>query len=141
FPGYDDARQLSDPNDRIGLLEREFLRDVGHPRFIPYLQLHEFETLLLSDPEKIRMAFPDRRAAVRRIADMTRGFSSPEEINDRPETAPSKRIAREIPEYLDAKGSAGPLIARHIGLQTMRTRCPHFDRWLSRLESLSHAQP
>ena len=38
--------------------------------------------------------------------------------------------------YAVMKVSAGPIIAERIGLQTLRTKCEHFDKWLDKLESL-----
>lgn len=60
---------------------------------------------------------------------------NPELINDGPETAPSKRIERLIPEY--DKVIAGKQIAREIGIETLREKCRHFGEWLSRLEGLN----
>jgi hypothetical protein len=62
-------------------------------------------------------------------------------INDGEETAPSKRIGKEIPDYLGAKPTAGPIIAGKIGLETMRMKCPHFNEWLTKLENLHLSQP
>jgi hypothetical protein len=62
-------------------------------------------------------------------------------INDGPNTAPSKRIASQIPDYEDAKAAVGPEIAELIRLDTIRSKCPHFHAWLSRLESLGSAAP
>jgi len=59
---------------------------------------------------------------------------NPELIDDGPETAPSKRILREIPEY--DKATAGVSVAAHIGLPTLRKKCRHFDEWVTQLESL-----
>jgi hypothetical protein len=59
---------------------------------------------------------------------------SPEEIDDGPETAPSKRILQVLPRF--SKSSDGPAAAREIGLELMRQECPHFARWLTRLEQV-----
>jgi hypothetical protein len=100
-------------------------------RFIPYISMHEFEALLFSDPvvlaEKIKVA-PER------IEQILAEYASPEEINDRPETAPSKRIAALMSGY--QKIVMGSSIAETIGLATMRQRCPHFNQWLTHLEQL-----
>lgn len=61
-------------------------------------------------------------------------FSTPEDINDDSETAPSKRIAGTIPHY--RKRLHGPEVAERIGLSAIRTECPRFHDWLTRLESL-----
>lgn len=58
----------------------------------------------------------------------------PENINDNPQTAPSKRILNALPEY--DKVIHGTSIATEIGLSTIRQSCPHFDAWLVKLEQL-----
>jgi len=58
---------------------------------------------------------------------------APEDINETPEGAPSKRILRIFPGY--RKLLHGPTIAERIGLKTIREQCPHFDDWLTRLEA------
>ncbi len=40
-------------------VEQEIRQDIQHPRFLPYLALHEFEALLFVDPAKIDEVFPD----------------------------------------------------------------------------------
>jgi hypothetical protein len=61
-------------------------------------------------------------------------FDTPEDINDSVETAPSKRIQELFPEY--EKPLYGVLAALEIGLEAMRNECRHFNRWLSRLETI-----
>jgi len=70
--------------------------------------------------------------------EMSKTYSSPELINDGAETSPSKRIIREIPAYENLKSTAGPAVAQKIGLITIRQKCPHFDQWIQKLESLDH---
>ena len=137
FPNFDEAKRMVDPVDRVACLERGLGEAFGHQEFTPYIQLHEFEALLLSHPERFVSAFPHRGNEVRNLATITAGFTSPELINDGAETAPSKRVIREIPEYAHRKASAGPLIASKIGLVVMREKCPHFNAWLERIEGLS----
>ncbi|MCU0798023.1 MAG: DUF4276 family protein, partial [Akkermansiaceae bacterium] len=61
----------------------------------------------------------------------------PEEINDGPHTAPSKRIIRHLPLYERSKVRVGAVAAAAIGLPTLRAKCPHFDHWITRLECLA----
>ena len=136
FPGYEDARQLHDPYARVRLLEDALLEDIPDQRFVPYLQLHEFEALLFSDPQKLEAQFNRHSAGIERLAQVAEQ-SNPELINDGNETAPSKRIVREIPEYASTKPSSGPIVAERIGLTTLRTRCQHFAEWIGRLEALT----
>ena len=105
-------------------------------RFIPYIQLHEFEALLLADPQKLDAQVYEHRTWIQRLVRLANGFKSPELIDDGPDPAPSKRIAEEIPAYPRSKVSAGPITAERIGLHTLRTKCQHFDAWLGILESL-----
>ncbi|MGH8907498.1 MAG: DUF4276 family protein [Egibacteraceae bacterium] len=58
----------------------------------------------------------------------------PELVDDGPKSAPSKRIIDAWPQY--AKTTDGPVLAAQIGIARLRDRCPHFDAWVSRLESL-----
>ena len=60
--------------------------------------------------------------------------ASPEEIDDSPHTAPSKRIQQILPEY--QKPLHGTLAAREISLPAMRAECPVFRRWMERLDRL-----
>ncbi|MEQ1949541.1 MAG: DUF4276 family protein [Bryobacteraceae bacterium] len=101
-------------------------------RFIPYIQLHEYEGLLFSDPQAFATAInrPQLSATFQKIRD---DFNTPEDINDDPETAPSKRIkaACSYSKVID-----GTKAAKLVGLIRMRAECPHFAEWVHRLENL-----
>ena len=60
---------------------------------------------------------------------------SPEDVNDGPDTAPSKRLERLLPGY--SKPLHGPLATEGAGLAALREACPRFDGWVRRLESLA----
>ncbi len=137
FPGWQDAEAIPDPYDKVTALEGSWKMDIQDQRFIPYLQLHEFEALLLASPQHLGEEFIGCDEPIRRLADMADQFDSPERIDDGESTAPSKRIIAELPQYAARKASAGPIIAERIGLEILRPKCPHFDGWLARLESLS----
>ena len=98
--------------------------------------MHEFEALLFSDCERFRRGIgrPDLAASFQGIRD---DFASPEEIDDSPETAPSKRVESLVPRY--EKPLLGTLAALEIGLDVMRRECPHFGAWLAHLEELANA--
>ena len=55
-------------------------------------------------------------------------------IDDGQHTAPSKRIIAEFPEY--SKTTVGSQMAERIGLENIRSKCPHFKAWVERLEKL-----
>lgn len=136
FPGYESAAATSDPYQRVEVLEDALRNDITDWRFIPYVQLHEFEALILSDPRQLDSQFDNRADGIARLETMAAQFSSPECINDSAYTAPSKRIIREIPEYEGRKASAGPIVTEKIGLSTLRSKCSHFAAWLEKLENL-----
>ena len=137
FPGYAEAKGAA-PYERVRILEEAFAQSIRDPRFIPYIQLHEFETLILAAPQNLALEYLDREAAISRLVAMV-GDKNPEEINDDPKNAPSKRILREIPEY--RKTTAGVSVVAKTGLPTLRAKCRHFNDWLTRLEQLAGAQP
>lgn len=102
-------------------------------RFIPYIIMHEFEGLLFSNCLQFATSIPreDLAAKFQNIRDR---YSSPEEINDSPETHPSQRIKTLMPEY--QKPLHGNLAAIDIEIETFRTECQGFRRWLEKIESL-----
>jgi hypothetical protein len=57
-------------------------------------------------------------------------------IDDGEQTAPSKRIVEQFPDYEGRKPTAGPIIAAEIGLEAIRSKCRHFHEWLTKLEAL-----
>ena len=103
-------------------------------RFIPYIQMYEFEGLLFSDPEGLARGIdcPDLADSFKKIRD---NFDTPESINDSPRTAPSKRICAKVTGY--EKPLYGSLAAQEIGLKVIRQECPGFNAWLSQLEGLA----
>ena len=135
FPGYDAAMRERDPYARVRVLEDALGDDIADRRFVPYIQLHEFEALLFADPTKLSGQLACTPTAIERLVE-TAERDNPELIDDGSDTAPSKRIISEIPDYQYSKASAGPLAAQQIGLPVLRARCAHFGEWLGKLESL-----
>jgi hypothetical protein len=137
FPGYTDARRENDPYRKVKALENALKEDIDDRRFIPYIQLHEFEALILADAGKLDWEYLDHDGPIRRLVDMA-GNQNPELIDDTPEGAPSKRILDQLPEY--DKANSGVLVAEKIGLQTMKAKCSHFRTWVVLLEGLAKAR-
>jgi hypothetical protein len=102
-------------------------------RFVPYIQLHEYEALLFSDPTAFATAInqPDLAAAFQTVRD---DFATPEDIDDSAATAPSKRVLQVYRSY--RKVIHGTNAARDIGIEAMRRECPHFRDWIERLAAL-----
>jgi hypothetical protein len=117
------------PYQRVAHLEQAFAADIGAPRFLPYLMLHEFESMLFAEPAILSDVLNSKQ-----ILSMPRGFASPEEINNGQQTHPSARILRQFPEY--QKVLHGPQAVSRIGLVHIRAWCPHLDEWIKALEAL-----
>ncbi|MBF0500209.1 MAG: DUF4276 family protein [Candidatus Riflebacteria bacterium] len=137
FPGKIEAAQIASPFKKSELmcnaLREHISSKVGENatlRFIPYVQMYEFEALLFSDPEKMALSL-NRKDLAPSFSDIRKAFPSPEDINDSPITAPSKRIISFVGEY--EKPLMGVLTALEIGLSSIRAECPLFNAWLNRL--------
>lgn len=100
-------------------------------RLLPYIEMHEFEALLFSDASILGNGIGVDQS---RIEDILEEFEDPEEINDRPDTAPSKRLIRLHKGY--RKVAMGKTISEAIGIPAIREKCQHFDTWLTTLEQL-----
>ena len=140
FPGKVEAikkKTITDKSNNIcSALSNAIKRDVGEQsvrRFIPYVQMYEFEGLLFSDPKKFAQAL-DRPLFEDSIRSMRNDFDTPEDINDSPLTAPSKRVQMIFSDY--DKPVGGTIAALEIGLPIMRKECRLFDAWLKKLEAL-----
>ena len=135
FPNFNETRLLR-PYDRVIQLERAFGERINHHRFIPYLQLHEFEALLFADPSHteswLQLDYPELPTGS--LTAIRQAYQPPEEINDSPYTAPSKRILSLCAGY--NKIADGILILKDVTLPILRNECPHFNEWITRLEDL-----
>ena len=135
FPGKADAAYPSAGTGHMkaAFLEAQLTQDIDQSNFIPNLVVHEFEALLFVDTRKFS-EWVDNYKIVISLGDQAQKYESPEDINDSPQTAPSKRILAAMPNY--QKTVHGPLIACAIGLDAMRVACPHFHKWLEKMETL-----
>lgn len=140
WPGRATATNLPFPRKATSVQEallediRQGLGGDPHPpRFVPYVMMHEFEALLFSDCGRFGSGIgrPDLVGPLQAIRN---AFPNPEEINDSPITAPSKRVEALIPGY--EKPILGTLAVLEIGLEAIRAECPHFRKWLETLETL-----
>lgn len=120
---------------KAAFIESHLRTDIGESNFIPFVMAHEYETLLFVEPQRFA-EWVDSEKTVAALTAIKQSCASPEDINDGPTTAPSKRIQKLMPQY--QKTFHGPLIACDIGLDALRAACPHFDGWLKRLEQLAN---
>ena len=138
FPGYEESKDMSDHLKRVLFLEAKMKEDLEcsqnrrFDNYIPYIQLHEFEALLFSSAIGFEALFEENEMDYKGIRKVIEDFPNPEDINDSPETAPSKRMQRLIQGY--NKVTYGISLIEYIGIDTVLMKCPHFRGWIDALK-------
>lgn len=137
FPKWIEGERIADKNSRMDFLESAMkadISDAGRYRFIPYLQLHEFEGLLFNDIQIFHDHVP--KAELIGVAELEKTFAdydNPEMINNNRETSPSHRLRRIIKGY--NKPLYGHYFAEAIGIQKIRAKSPRFNLWIEEIIS------
>lgn len=138
FPGWDDSEAIVNKNQRMDFLEMKMKDDIDDSlrhRFIPYIQLHEFEGLLFCDIAVFKQLIPaEDLKDLNELARTIENNPNPELINNKRETSPSHRLRNIIKGY--NKIVYGNIIAETIGLDTIRSKCPRFNNWIETLENI-----
>lgn len=141
WPGVEAAKRMKEPAQIVDTLNKAtqatILQQYGElnpaKRFIPFVAVHEYEALLFSSPEMLAKELKVKEAEILKIV---RDCGEPERINDSAQTAPSKRIINLCPKYENMKTVTGIAVAKAIGVEKMREKCPVFNHWLTSLENL-----
>ena len=103
FPGVEMASTMSNLSAKANAVAEGLVAALSGTieqdpllRFIPYIQMHEFEALMFSDPADFADALgqPDLRND---FVEIRQKFETPEHIDNSPFTAPSKRILALYP--------------------------------------------
>lgn len=138
FPDWDVVERIPNPNLRMEALEKSMKNDIADSlnfRFVPYLQLHEFEGLLFNDIEVFYTQIPiEDIVGKQELEAVFINYDNPELINNKKETSPSHRLARIIKGY--NKLVYGDILAEAIGLYRIRNKSPRFNAWITKLESI-----
>lgn len=140
WPGYAASKALPDHAQKAATMNQATAAEVArlfpecHPetRFIPYVSMHETEALYFSDPACLAS---NLGVSQQRIDAILNECGEPERINDRPETAPSKRLEQLTNRF--KKTTTGIAIAEQIGIPRMRAACPLFDAWIAQISALA----
>jgi hypothetical protein len=140
WPGLAQAKAQNNPEAKANIFNQKMLKKIEElfgdhtkgKRFIPYVSMHEFEALLFSNAGILAKKLNVNQSKIDSILEEC---DEPENINDSKETAPSKRIERLYSSF--GKTATGITIAREIGIQTIREKCPLFNAWLDKLEALA----
>lgn len=144
FPFYEQVLEhSSDLYVQVARLESILAHTVEEPkRFIPYLQLHEFEALYFADYERfLTIDHNWSRKQKQKILEIVGKNPNPELINNGYATAPSKRLRSILHyhkvEHTDLYQNAVRGQVRFV-IDHMRYKCPHFNQWIKKILKLAH---
>lgn len=129
MPNYVECMESGSNADKVSRLETSLAQDINDNRFIPYIQLCEFEALLFANNKGFQTYFDDRESS--ETQKIVQSYPNPETINTTPNGAPSKRILAIKSNY--NKPIEGNAIALEVGITDMLGKCPHFSAWVERL--------
>lgn len=133
FPQFKDAQQKPNKLERVAFLEKAFADTINHDRFIPYIQLHEFEGLLFAAKDGFEFLPDLKQANLNKLLSAVDEKENPEELNDGELTAPSKRLEQLIPGFDKNKPFYGGLIAEVNTIESILKRCTRFRNWVEAL--------
>jgi len=118
----------------IEKLEAAISNVFSETRFTPYLQRHEFEALLLADPDALASVFHRHKPGIATLKHDIVGFANTEDINHGPDTHPAARLAKAIAGYNDLKASNAYFVLAETGFDCIRAKNPRFHAWLDHWE-------
>lgn len=139
FPGFDQLQKDVPHSEQVEWLENSMKADVDKRlqrpcnSFIPYIQLHEFETLFFAAKNGIETLFEHSEIKYDHLEATLNAFPNPEAIDNAPATAPSVRLKEIIPGY--NKVVHGINIIDAAGMDELLNKCPHFRAWIERIVS------
>ena len=129
--------KIVDKNSSMDFLEKSMLESIGDDfrhRYLPYIQLHEFEGLLFNDIKIFYEQIPTNELV---------GKDELKKLLTILQTGNDKRYERSF--YLtqanaNSKGYNkivyGDILADAIGLENIRKRSHRFNQWLRKIEDL-----
>ena len=133
FPKFEEAQTIQNKIERVGFLEEALSHAINNHRFIPYIQLHEFEGLLFASKDGFEF-LPDLKPTnLKSLLLAVTEKENPEELNDGELTAPSKRLEQLIPGFDKNKPFYGGLIAEVNTINAVLDRCLRFKTWVETL--------
>ncbi len=139
FPKYEEAKTIVNRTDRLAFLEKAIVEDIeaekenSFPNLLPYIQLHEFEALVFSSIEAIKSLYSNEDAKFNELEQIIAAYPNPEDINDSPRTAPSKRLKNSQLIIGYNKVNDGIMIIEEAGIDTVLRKCPRLNNWVETL--------
>jgi hypothetical protein len=139
FPKYEEAKTIVNRANRLAFLEKAIVEDIeaekenSFPNLLPYIQLHEFEALVFSSIDAIKSLYSKDDAKFNELEQIMASYPNPEDINDSPQTAPSKRLKNNQLIRGYNKVNDGIMIIEEAGIETVLSKCPRFKTWVETL--------
>lgn len=136
FPNFAASSKIQDKYAMIESIEKAFAEDIKELRFLPYIQLHEFEALVLCGLDFLKERYPQSSKKIAKLQNDINKFGNPELINHGVSTAPSKRIINAIEsdgKQKYNKPQNGKIITALVGIDKLRELCPHFSNWIQKI--------
>ena len=134
FPGFESAKK--DSYNHVQNIETAFEKDVDNCHFIPYIQLHEFEALVICNPDKLKEIYPQAEKEISHMTDawQNEAGKNPELVNTHYDKVPSRRLINCMQhKYKYNKVSSGIEVTQAIGIDDLRKKCAHFNKWINKL--------
>ena len=142
FPRFSEAQKYFEPYQRVECLEQALGERIHSSRFLPYIQLHEFETLVLCGYQYLAAYYPDCKGLEEKLKNEFTSQENPEFIDGGTTTAPSKRILRLLESTYKKKYNKpfmGAYVTAQVGIERLRELCFHFNQWVAQIITLSDA--
>jgi hypothetical protein len=133
FPEFENAKRIQNKIQRVEVLEQALAKEINNPRFVPYIQLHEFEGLLFASKDGFEFLPDLKQANLKSLILAVNEKENPEELNDGELTAPSKRLEQLIPGFDKNKPFYGGIIAEVNAINVVLDRCLRFKTWVKTL--------
>ncbi len=142
FPGFSEAQQYFEPYQRVECLEQAFAERIHSSRFLPYIQLHEFETLVLCGYQYLAAYYSDCKGLEEKLKKEFTSQENPEFIDGGATTAPSKRILKLLESTYKKKYNKpfmGAYVTAQVGIERLQELCFHFNQWVAQIIALADA--
>lgn len=130
-PGADCCARPHQPRRCAEQRVQAMATTIDHPRFVPHVVLHEFETWVIAAATGSSAVLGERAVADKLTAEANTVSGDIELLNDSPQTAPSKRVLQCWPGY--DKVTDGIEVIRESGLEAVIGRCPGLKSWIEQL--------
>lgn len=139
FPKYEEAKAIVNRASRLAFLEKAIVEDLeaekgkAFSNLLPYIQLHEFEALVFSSIDAIKSLYSNEDAKFGELEQIIAAYPNPEDINDSPRTAPSKRLKNNQLIRGYNKVNDGIMIIEEAGIDNILSKCSRFKTWVETL--------